>query len=313
MRAPAPVSRGRALGFDGAFDWEAMLGFFAARTVAGLETAEPGRWSRVLVLDTRSGPVAGWVRVGADAGVPRLWIGPSLRSRAATVVARVRSLFDLDHDPAAACARLGVLAQARPGLRLPGALDGFEIGVRAVLGQQISVRAAHTMAGRVVARFGTPLPDEPGRPAALRAGFPTPATIAQARPGALTDLGLTRRRAETLIALARALADGVVSLSPGTDARAAREALLALPGIGPWTVEYLAMRALRDRDAFPASDLGVLRALGVRNPREAVAAAEPWRPWRAHAVVHLWTAAAEGRPPALARPIPAAAAAARGG
>jgi AraC family transcriptional regulator of adaptative response / DNA-3-methyladenine glycosylase II len=213
----------------------------------------------------------------------------------------LRNLFDLTADPLpiathfARDPQLGRVVRARPGRRIPGAWDGFELAVRAVLGQQVSVRAARTFAGRLAAAFGTPL-GRAGEP--LATVFPTAAALAQAD---LASIGLTRSRTATLRALAAATARGDIALDPTTDSHATREALLAIPGIGPWTVEYIALRALRDPDAFPVSDLGLRKAFarlaaGHRgDAARAVSAArlgeasEAWRPWRAYAAIHLWS------------------------
>ena len=212
------------------------------------------------------------------------------------LVARLRRLFDLDARPdliADALARDPALAphlRRRPGLRVPGSLDPFEMSARAVLGQQVSVRAATTLAGRLVARFGAPLARPPGE--GLTHRFPTAAELAQRDPAELAAVGLPAARAASLHALARAFAaDALPGLHADPDALAA--ALVAVPGIGDWTAQYLVLRALHHPDAFPAGDLVLRRALGGVTARAAVARAAAWRPWRAYAVVHLWTAHSE--------------------
>jgi AraC family transcriptional regulator of adaptative response / DNA-3-methyladenine glycosylase II len=213
------------------------------------------------------------------------------------VVSRCRKLFDLDADPQAIAAVLAAdevlapLIAARPGLRVPGAYDGFELAVRAVLGQQVSVAAARTFAGRLAARYGTPLPvtggPEPGAGGPLTVLFPTPADLADAD---LSGLGLTTGRQATLRALAAACAAGRLSLDVGADPEQSAARLAELPGIGPWTAAYILMRAGRDPDAFPGTDLGLRRAmerLGCEPGRP-----DRWRPWRAYAAMHLWTALA---------------------
>jgi AraC family transcriptional regulator of adaptative response / DNA-3-methyladenine glycosylase II len=211
-------------------------------------------------------------------------------------VARCRRLLDLDADPASVAATLGSdpllapLVEANPGLRVPGCVDGTEIAVRAVLGQQVSVAAARTHAARLVARHGEPLDVPDG---ALTHVFPSAAAVAEADDDVLA---MPARRRETLRGLCAALRDGHVELGPGADRARARGDLLALPGIGPWTVEYIALRALGDPDAFPASDLGILhglRALGVEaDAREAERLSQAWRPFRAYTVLYLWQALA---------------------
>jgi AraC family transcriptional regulator of adaptative response / DNA-3-methyladenine glycosylase II len=172
-----------------------------------------------------------------------------------------------------------------------GAFDPFEWAVRAVLGQQISVRAALTIAGRLLSAFGVALPGEPV--AGVRCAWPDAARLAGARLEQLIALGLTRARAETLRGLSRAVAEGRVVLGRGADPAATREALLALPGIGPWTAQYIELRALGWPDAFPAGDLGLRKALGGISSGECEALAERWRPWRAYAATHLWHGPAE--------------------
>ena len=208
-------------------------------------------------------------------------------------MAKVKRLFDLDADPAAIATSLGPLAAQRPGLRVPGAVDGFELAVRAILGQQVSVRAASTLASRLAAGFGEPL--ETPYPLLCRL-TPTAERIAAATLEDLTRLGLTGARAASLLALARAVAEDGLSLEPGGDVEAKMAFLKALPGVGEWTAQYIAMRALRWPDAFPASDLVLMRALGAAKPADALAAAEAWRPWRAYAAMHLWSGGVAPRP-----------------
>jgi AraC family transcriptional regulator of adaptative response / DNA-3-methyladenine glycosylase II len=213
----------------------------------------------------------------------------------ADAVRASRRLLDLDADLVSIDAvlstdpALGPLVRATPGLRLPGAIDGFEVAVRAILGQQISVRAARTLAGRIVIRAGTALVEHDHTVEGVTHLFPTPEQLVAAP---LEELGLTRRRVETIRRLAELVASGELVLAEHADREAVRDALLAVPGIGPWTGAYVSMRALRDPDAFPASDLGVregFHALGLPTTATAIAHhAERWRPWRGYAVMHLW-------------------------
>ena len=194
--------------------------------------------------------------------------------------------MDLACHPSEVAQALGALAKAHPGLRVPGAFDGFEVAVRAILGQQISVPAARTLAGRFAAAFGEPL-ETPFED--LTTVFPAArARVADASPARVAKLGMPAARARSVIALARAVADGSLALVPNADIEATLEKLRALPGVGEWTAQYIAMRALAWPDAFPHTDLGVMKALGTSDPKRVLAAGEAWRPWRAYAVMHLW-------------------------
>ena len=223
----------------------------------------------------------------------RVLVSSSLAKVIPPVLARVKHLFDLSCHPADVNEALGPLARERPGLRVPGAFDGFEIAVRAVLGQQISVSAARTLAGRFATAFGAAVssPFEE-----LCCAFPTAHEIARLDRNAIAGLGITGARARTILEIARAVAGGSLCLSPGRDAAETIQNLKAIPGIGEWTAQYVAMRALAWPDAFPHTDLALMKALGEKNPKKLLAAGESWRPWRAYAVMHLWaTASATGR------------------
>lgn len=277
------------------FAWDDLLRYLATRAVAGVEAVEGQTYLRTVVR----GELRGWLKVEPIAGRHALAaeLPMSLTGALPQVLARLRNLFDLDARPdvtASHLARDSHLAESvrtNPGLRVAGAFDGFELAVRAILGQQVSVRAATTLAGRFAEAFGEPI-DTPF-PALTRLS-PPPARIAESRPGELTAIGLVTARAESVRALARAVCDGRVSLDTGHDPEASVDRLLALPGIGPWTAHYIAMRGMRWPDAFPHSDLGLRKALGGRPAREVLALAEPWRPWRAYAAMHLWNGLANG-------------------
>ncbi|WP_282205380.1 DNA-3-methyladenine glycosylase 2 family protein [Kitasatospora fiedleri] len=297
---------GLRLAYRGAIDTGHLLDFLGLRAVPGVEEVVPGprpgtrSYRRTLALPYGHGlaevdglapgdrPDRGWLDC-------RLTL-TDLRDLT-TAVHRLRALFDLDADPDAVDARLAAdpllapLAAARPGLRSPGHVDPHELAVRAVLGQQVTVAAARTLAGRLAERYGTPLPTADG---GLRLLFPTAAALAAADPEHLA-MPTARRRA--LLGLCAALADGTVRLDPGVDREQAAAELLALPGIGPWTVGYLRMRALADPDVFLPTDIGVrdgLRALGeAGDPRAAAERSARWAPWRSYALHHLWSAAAE--------------------
>jgi AraC family transcriptional regulator of adaptative response / DNA-3-methyladenine glycosylase II len=202
------------------------------------------------------------------------------------VLAACKHAFDLDCQPDAVAAGLGDLAAARPGLRLPGAFDGFETAVRTILGQQVSVKAARTLARRLVERFGTPI--ETPFPAVARL-FPDAPRLAECAPTDIAGLGIIASRARAIVLLAREVAAGRIGLTPNVDVERTLESLRTLPGVGEWTVQAIAMRALHWPDAFPAGDIGVMRALRERRAAAIERIAEPWRPWRAYAVMHLWS------------------------
>lgn len=276
-------------------DWETQLGFLAGRCTAGVEQVEGGAYRRTVHLGARTG----WLSVTADPVRPalRVEVSPSLTGALMPLVARLRGLFDLDARPDAVAARLGkdpLLAPSllrHPGLRVSGAFDGFEAAARVVIGQQVSVAGATTIAGRLASALGgriqTPFPGLDRLSAAAEA-------VAAAGEDRLAKLGMPGARARTLLGVARASAAGRVQLHRGGDVEATRSALLEIPGVGPWTADVITMRALGAPDAFPGGDLGVLRALSVGSARAAEARAEGWRPWRAYAVMHLWSGATEG-------------------
>jgi len=282
------------LAFRAPFPWRALLGFLAARAITGVEDVTSDGYRRTV----RYGDDVGIVSVSMDPGESclRASIATDLVAHLMKIVVRVRLLFDLDARPDVVAERLagdpllGPSVRAAPGLRVPGAFDPFEAAVRAVLGQQISVRSATTLAGRLAARFGLEL--RPSPCAALSRTFPSPGALAAVPVDALASIGLPSARAATLRALAELFAAPGFhrQLDAGERDEVARH-LKAIPGIGDWTAAYVAMRALHDPDAFPAGDLGVRKALGGLGPKAAVARAEAWRPWRAYAVMHLWSAA----------------------
>jgi AraC family transcriptional regulator, regulatory protein of adaptative response / DNA-3-methyladenine glycosylase II len=274
---------------------DALFAFLAQRAIAGVEESTAvGGYRRTLRLPHGSGIVELTPGDGCVQCSLRLADVRDL----GVAVARCRRLLDLDGDPISVASALASdpllapLVAARPGLRVPGCVDGTEIAVRAVLGQQVSVAAARTHAARLVQRHGEPLPVPDG---SLTHVFPGESAVAEADDDVLA---MPVRRRATLRGLCAALRDGVVDLGPGADRERTRRELRALPGIGPWTVEYVAMRALGDPDAFPASDLGVLhglRALGVEaDAREAERRSQAWRPFRAYTVLHLWGALESG-------------------
>ena len=268
------------------FDFPRLLDFLAGRSIAGVEQVADGEYRRTV----RLGAHRGWLRVRPGRAALAVTLSPSLAGVVPVVLAGVRRLFDLDADPLAVAQALGALAAPRPGLRLPGAFEGIEMAVRAVLGQQITVKAARTLAGRFAAAFGAPV-ETPW--SELGIAFPGAERIATLRPSQIAELGIIGRRAELIVALAAAVAEGRLMLSPGAPVQATIAQLQALPGIGPWTAHYIAMRALAWPDAYPEGDYGVRAALGMCSAREARIQAEAWRPWRAYAVMHLWASLGE--------------------
>ncbi|SDD55321.1 DNA-3-methyladenine glycosylase II [Sanguibacter gelidistatuariae] len=282
------------LGYALPMTLDPLLRTINAHAVPGVEECDvAGRWHSRVVR-------------GGDLVVTVEWGQPGELTLSATgtggpvvvdedLVALVRRWLDLDRDVVAADVHLGAsallrpLVRARPGLRVLGSTDGFETAVMTVLGQQVSLAAARTFGGRLVAGLGVPAP------AGMRA-FPGPEVLASIDAEELRALvGLTRARAATVVSLARAVADGAVQLGQDSDTGVqVRAALLVVPGIGPWTADYLALRVLGDRDAYPADDLVLKRALGVTTGRAAAALSGGWAPWRACAVTHLWTQAVYG-------------------
>jgi AraC family transcriptional regulator, regulatory protein of adaptative response / DNA-3-methyladenine glycosylase II len=220
-------------------------------------------------------------------------VSDSLRAVLPLVIHRMRATLDLDADPKAINAVLHASFPQGDALRVPGAMSGYELAIRAVLGQQITVAAARTLAQRLIDRFGEPI--ETPYPELTRL-FPLPAVLAQAQGDALGQLGIVKQRQAAIVAIAQAVADKRIQLHGGADLHATIEALKELPGIGDWTAQYIAMRALRWPDAFPAGDVALHKALKVQggpNPaRAALAASEAWKPWRSYAVIRAWAAMA---------------------
>jgi AraC family transcriptional regulator of adaptative response / DNA-3-methyladenine glycosylase II len=276
----------RHLGFRAPLDAAALIAFFARRAVPGVEELDGEVFRRSVRLPRGLGVVE--MRPLGERIAVRLLLDDRRDERAA--IARVRTMLDLDTDPAAIADALGgdpvmaPLVASDPGRRVPGAADGDEIAIRAVLGQQVSLAGAATLAGRLVAAYGEPLARPVG---AVTRVFPSMAALASA--DGEWSMPASRRRAIQALAASR------MELRPDADRRATEDRLLALPGIGPWTASYIAMRALRDPDAFLPSDLGVKHALdrlGLDSrPKAAEALSQSWRPYRAYALQHLWAVA----------------------
>ncbi len=270
------------------FDVDGVIGFFAARCVAGVEAVDVAARAlrRTLSLPHQGQTLRGWLaaRFVVDRHELEVVLSPSLAPALGAVVQRLRHGLDLDADPAPVEAALADLPGAA-GTRVPSGLDGFEIAVRVILGQQVSVAAARTLTGRLVESLGESLPTPF---ADLNRLFPSAQRIAEATPDEIGRLGIVRQRVGALQALAAQVHAGHIELHAGAPMAATLDALRALPGIGEWTVQLIAMRALAWPDAFPASDIGVMNALGTRSLKAVDARAQAWRPWRAYAVMRLW-------------------------
>lgn len=292
-RSPRRIESGPALKLSLAYRpplaWEAMLRFLSARATPGVECVSSGKYCRTAAI----GSYRGWLSAAPVDGraLIAVEISNSLVPALGAVLAKLKNLFDLNARPDVIDARLSndrrlaPLVARSPGLRVPGAFSGFELAVRAVLGQQVSVRGATTLAGRLAEAFGEPIETPLG---CLSRLSPEAERIAAASREELCRAGITSARADCLRALARSVAEGELRLSPTPAPEAVIGRLLELPGIGSWTAQYIALRALRWPDAFPEGDLGIRKALDVQAAREAIVAAETWRPWRAYGAMHLW-------------------------
>nr|WP_285229514.1 DNA-3-methyladenine glycosylase [Pseudomonas fluorescens] len=279
------------MAYQAPYDWEAMLGFLAARAISGLETVVAGMYTRSISIDGRHG----WISVASGAGD---WLEVTVDfaepDALPEIVRRLRAMFDLDADPRrinrqlAADPLMARLVAARPGLRVPGAWDGLEVAIRAVLGQQITVVAAIRLAGKLVAHYGEPLMTPH---AGVTHVFPVAEVLAAAD---LASLGMPKSRGRTLSGVAQALLDDPQIFQPKASLKDVVTRLIELPGIGDWTAQYIAMRQMREPDAFASGDIGLINALaalegGPVTARQLLARAEAWRPLRAYAAQHLWT------------------------
>jgi AraC family transcriptional regulator, regulatory protein of adaptative response / DNA-3-methyladenine glycosylase II len=278
------------------YDWDWMLSFFEKRAIPGVETVVDGAYRRILRVE-RDGetPITCWLQVkhAAEKHSLEVMLSPAFAPVIATVLAYVKRVFDLHCDPTEISIALGKLAKKSPGLRLPGAFDGFELAVRAVLGQQVTVKAARTLATRFVAAHGESMQFDIAPPFDdLHFAFPTAWKVATLTQDDIAKLGIVSARANAIIAIAQKVASGELDVSSSASLETTSEVLQSIKGIGPWTAHYIAMRALSWPDAFPPQDVAILNALELPNTakgqREADALAEAWRPWRSYAVMHLW-------------------------
>jgi AraC family transcriptional regulator of adaptative response / DNA-3-methyladenine glycosylase II len=274
------------LHFRPPYHWKGILDFLAARATPGVEVVEGDKYRRTVSLHGRDGYFEVSLAEGSDALLLRIAFGDP--QSLFFIVERVRAMFDLNADWSAIVQNLksDPILRARvesdPGIRVPGCWSGFELAVRAILGQQITVKGATAMAGRIASRFGKPFCGAAG----LTHIFPVPEVLANAPLG---DIGLTGARVETIRALARAVCSGTINFGAGTRSESFLTRLCEIPGIGKWTAQYVAMRALGEPDAFPSSDLGLLRAMAIGDSRDLELRAQGWRPWRAYAAMYLWS------------------------
>jgi DNA-3-methyladenine glycosylase II len=285
-------ARATTLPYRPPYDWDALHAFLSARAIPGIERSEPGIYARTVSIDGLNGSFA--VRHLPQAEALEAEIRFPDPDRYPAILARLRHLFDLDIDPGKVTARLagdptiGLLVSARAGLRVPGAWSGFELAVRGILGQQVSVDAASRLAGKLVAAFGKPL--EPAGEPGLSHVFPAPADLVEADVALVLNMPRARGAAIRAIAAANIAEPDLFAVGQGLEA--AVERLKALRGIGDWTAHYIAMRALKEADAMPTGDIGLMRALdsggGRPTPKQLSARAEAWRPYRAYAAMHLW-------------------------
>jgi AraC family transcriptional regulator of adaptative response / DNA-3-methyladenine glycosylase II len=264
-------------------DWEALLEFLSKRAFRGIELIEKDAYLRTVGLRGHKG----WMKVmpSTKKNVLEVNVSTSLAGALSSILARVKRLFDLSADAKCITNHLGNLAIAHPGLRVPGAFDSFEVAVRAILGQQVSVAGATTLSGRFSEKFGQEI-ETPFE--SLSYLFPSADATAALKESDIASIGLPAQRARTIKALAQAVASRSVILEPGFNAEVTINKLKTLPGIGEWTAQYIAMRSLSWPDAFPHTDLGINKALKETNEKRLLEIAEAWRPWRSYATMHLW-------------------------
>ncbi|EPQ9341966.1 DNA-3-methyladenine glycosylase 2 [Klebsiella pneumoniae] len=263
------------------YDWAWMVGFLQARAVAGVERFHDGGYSRSFRVAGHGGLIH--LAPDEEAQGLRVTLSPGLQPVAEICYARIGQLFDLACDPQQVARTLGDLAQARPGLRLPGALDAFEQAVRAVLGQLVSVAMAARLTAKVAAGWGEPLADAPGYVL-----FPTPEALSRADPQGLKALGMPLRRAEALIHLARAALSGELPLTAPADIDAGLRQLQTLPGIGRWTANYFALRGWQAKDIFLPDDYLIKQRFPGMTPAAIARYARRWQPMRSYALLHIW-------------------------
>lgn len=263
------------------YDWQWMFGFLGARAVKGVETVTDTWYERSFACDGHQGVFR--VTPDTDTCTLKITLSPGLVPVAPACLARIERLFDLTCEPQQVLETLGELGAARPGLRLPGSMDTWEQGVRAILGQLVSVAMAAKLAARVVALCGAPVKDCPDYLC-----FPTPDALAAADPLSLKALGMPVKRAESLIHLAQSVVDGTFPLTPPDDIDAGMKALQQRPGIGRWTANYLALRGWQAKDVFLPDDYLIKQRFAGMTPAQIRRYAERWQPWRSYALLHIW-------------------------
>ncbi len=278
------------------YDWAGILAFLERRAIPNVESVSSDEYRRILrVRRDVFADIVCWIRVRhiAKKCALEVTLSPAFARALPQVLATVKRVFDLHADPVEISDAIGKLAKANKGLRLPGAFDGFELAVRAVLGQQVTVKAARTLATRFVATHGEAIAFDDAPPFDdLNFAFPKAEKVATLTQDDIAKLGIVSARANAIIAIAQKVASGELDLSANAHVEGAIASLQTIKGIGPWTAHYIAMRALSWPDAFPPQDVAILNALELPNTtkgqREADALAEAWRPWRSYAVMHLW-------------------------
>ncbi len=271
------------LSFRPPYDWNSMLDFLRARACPGVEFVHANTYKRTICIEK----VTGWLSItmSENQSALQVTLSSSLAPKFLQILTRLKRLFDLEAKPELIENQLGSLAKKHPGLRVPGACDPFEVSVRAILGQQVSVKAASSLAGRLAEKFGTPIITPFPQ---LNLITPQAGTVAAAVPSEISELGILPARAQTIVALAKSFVDGKVNLQPGVDYESTVAQLTSLTGIGEWTAEYIAMRCLAWPDAFPHGDLGIRKVLGLNSKKAMLQETDKYRPWRAYAAMHMW-------------------------
>lgn len=278
------------------YDWPQLITFLKQRTIQSVEHVEGPSYIRTVGLSFKGKSYSGWLQVQPHKSKDNtltVELSESLVAISPLLLRKLEHQFDLHAEPWLISNQLGLLAANNPGIRLPGSFDGFEMSVRAVLGQQITVKAAHTLAGRFAQAFGKPI-NTPF--ATLKTLFPSPQVVAELSIDQIASLGIISKRAQTIISLAQSISKNEISLQPTAHPEQTIAALEKLVGIGSWTAHYIAMRALHWPDAFPHTDLGIMKALQEKRPKQLLLVAEKWRPWRAYAVMHLWNSLKQDNP-----------------